>query len=103
MGGSVEMVVAMNLSAPIICAFSLFQRSLPPMQRVLAQLLAANVSLKEINQENPLMREMTEWPWKHLEKDSTLDPELMGRRLCVLLCGMARKNLGGQTDCLVRF
>ena len=63
------MVVAMNLSAPIICAFSLFQRSLPPMQRVLAQLLAANVSLKEINQENPLMREMTEWPWKHLEKD----------------------------------
>lgn len=69
MGGSVEMVVAMNLSAPIICAFSLFQRSLPPMQRVLAQLLAANVSLKEINQENPLMREMTEWPWKHLEKD----------------------------------
>ena len=52
-------VVAMNLSAPTICAFSLFQRSLPPIQRGLAQLLAANVSLKEINQESPLMREMT--------------------------------------------
>lgn len=58
-GGSAETVVAVNLSAATICAFSLFQRSLPPMQRSLAQLLAANVSLKEINQESPLMQEMT--------------------------------------------
>lgn len=50
------MVVAMNLSAPTICTFSAFQRSLPPMQRGLAQLLAASVSLKEINQESLLMR-----------------------------------------------
>lgn len=57
-GGS-AMAVAVNLSAPTVCAFSLFQRSLPPIQRGLAQLLAANVSLKEINQESPLMQEMT--------------------------------------------